>query len=182
MARKVFLSVGELTHQDLLEVLRPEHAFDLVVHVTQDLDVLYFGISDGLDIECKEGEHVNSLMDWFETHITETDLVFTTSPNMLPDKVINVDTQWLRDMRMTLPARVPGFTLIYAVYGTTERSVDVTETIAKAIGSESRLQVSNSLLGCDPHFGAGKMLSVHYDIEGVRRIFNVWEGNYFLVV
>jgi hypothetical protein len=188
MGRKVFLGVGSLTMQDVLEVLKPEHEFDLVVYLTDALDVQYLGTSDGLELECKQGERVGSVAEWFERHVSQSDVVFAKItaelPNDLPitHKLVggsDVGT-WLHDIRVTLPKTL---TLIYASYGSPEQSADVTSTIKQALESPmpSGFQVTNSFLGCDPHYGVGKMLSIHYEIDGATRHLDVWEGDYFLV-
>ena len=184
MARKVFLGVGDITHQDLMEVLKPDHGFDLVLNLTSRLEVHYLGTSDGLELECKHGESVGSLHELVARHAG--DLLFVKSREVMPDalpgaRVLVGDAdvgQWLHDIRVTLDSRL---TLIHAVYGTPERSADVTNDIWTALQTPGRYPVSNHFFGCDPHYGVGKMVSIHYELDGVGLNLELWEGDYFLV-
>jgi hypothetical protein len=174
--------VGDITLPDALEALKPEHAFDLVVSLTGDFGVHYLGTSDGRELECKHGDTVGSLLELVERYAGDELFVKMDAPNALPGAHVLVGDAdlgtWLRDMRVTLP---PNLTLVYAVYGTPDRSADVTDSVWKALAAPGRYPVSNEFFGCDPHFGVGKMLSIHYEIDDARVNLEVWEGGYFLV-
>jgi len=90
--------------------------------------------------------------------------------------------RWLHDRERTLPVSAPNFKFLYAEYGTETQSANVTETLAaKFAEAHGQVQVSNSLCGCDPHFGTGKMLSVDFEVDGVARNIRAWEGTFIVI-
>jgi hypothetical protein len=56
--------------------------------------------------------------------------------------------------------------VLYAVYGTTNTSVDVTQICQKAVASGSDdITVTNTVMGGDPNFGVQKSFAIAYRLE-----------------
>lgn len=72
-----------------------------------------------------------------------------------------------------------GYVILRASYGTTARSIDVTDQLKALARRDRRIRVSNELFGHDPARGQVKVLRIYAEAErGVTRVFEYREKDF----
>ena len=85
-------------------------------------------------------------------------------------------------VKWILPSLALDFKWVSATYGSHEIRADVLSNLVENIGARrGRVDVGNTLCGCDPHVGWGKTLHVEYEVGESRKTATATEGGALFV-
>jgi hypothetical protein len=165
----VFRESKEDEHRGLLS--------DWVASSVEAEDVVFARIQDNYIDELMASDQL-AKVDFLFLHNARENVVQYAS-NHKVSLIQGLDVaRWLHEYNKQ-PSKALDTKVMYAEYGTEIHSADVTQAlIANLSRVQGQAQVSNALCGCDPHFGVGKMLSVHVEVDGVFKIVQASEGSY----